>query len=463
MFHKDFYPTPAHVVRKMIAPLELRAAYVLEPSAGKGDILDVVAQKYSDAHLYAIEPIGDLRAILRDKGYSLLADDFLTYTPRLHFTHILMNPPFSQAEDHLLHAWNILYEGQIVCILPNTILEGKTEKERTICQLIADHGHGHEPERLGPAFAHAENPTNVNVVIVRLCKQADGEKLDWEVHNDRDLPDFDVAENRELAPGGFVTSLLASYNASLAHYEAYNRARQDVLRYAGPFLSSYGLDPMQEADKETEPQKRYNTFLSLMTEEAWSKILDHPKFQAVLTERARNMMREFRSRQRRVDFNEHNLRAMFDELVSKQDELLMGAVLDAFDTMTKFHEANRIYYEGWKSNKAWKVNRRVVLPYYVEFSYGSLRLQYQNTESLNDIDRALSVVAGVPYTSTQTVKAALELAFHNREVGGVTDSTFFEIKFYKKGTIHLYFLDEALWKKFNLMAARGRNWLPPGQ
>jgi hypothetical protein len=56
---------------------------------------------------------------------------------------------------------------------------------------------------------------------------------------------------------------------------------------------------------------------------------------------------------------------------------------------------------------------------------------------------------------------ALEISFRNHP--GWSESTFFEMKYYKKGTLHLKFKDEALWNDFNLAAARGRNWLPPGK
>ena len=31
---------------------------------------------------------------------------------------------------------------------------------------------------------------------------------------------------------------------------------------------------------------------------------------------------------------------------------------------------------------------------------------------------------------------------------------------FKKGTLHMYFTDKGLWERFNLTAARGKNWLP---
>ena len=44
----------------------------------------------------------------------------------------------------------------------------------------------------------------------------------------------------------------------------------------------------------------------------------------------------------------------------------------------------------------------------------------------------------------------------------VCESEFFKIRFFKKGTLHLTFLDEWLWKEFNYQAAKGKNWLPDG-
>ncbi len=34
---------------------------------------------------------------------------------------------------------------------------------------------------------------------------------------------------------------------------------------------------------------------------------------------------------------------MFGEIVVKKDDLLMAAILNAFDNMTEYHEENRIY------------------------------------------------------------------------------------------------------------------------
>ena len=47
LFDKEFYPTPDHVIRKMVQPYieskdGLRKMQILEPSAGSGAILDYI-------------------------------------------------------------------------------------------------------------------------------------------------------------------------------------------------------------------------------------------------------------------------------------------------------------------------------------------------------------------------------------------------------------------------------------
>jgi phospholipid N-methyltransferase len=81
MFTKDFYPTPHSVIRKMVSPYydKLSDLTILEPSAGKGDILDALVgmRQVKKRNLYAIELNPDLKLVLQGKEYKVIADDFL--------------------------------------------------------------------------------------------------------------------------------------------------------------------------------------------------------------------------------------------------------------------------------------------------------------------------------------------------------------------------------------------------
>ena len=58
IFNQDFYPTPENVIHSMTWDLDLKNKNVLEPSAGKGDIVDFCAdrgaKKYSLAKIVRI-------------------------------------------------------------------------------------------------------------------------------------------------------------------------------------------------------------------------------------------------------------------------------------------------------------------------------------------------------------------------------------------------------------------------
>ena len=81
MFDKSFYPTPKPLIKRMIGKIQLKEpwrAKVLEPSAGKGDIVEVLSDqydydmrhaKYHKENISVIEINEDLQATLRGKNW----------------------------------------------------------------------------------------------------------------------------------------------------------------------------------------------------------------------------------------------------------------------------------------------------------------------------------------------------------------------------------------------------------
>ena len=86
---KEFYPTPAHLINKMLSGLEFdMVKTILEPSAGKGDIVEALKQKEGSSTRYytklsfdidCIEADQNLRHILKGKKFRVVHNDFLTY------------------------------------------------------------------------------------------------------------------------------------------------------------------------------------------------------------------------------------------------------------------------------------------------------------------------------------------------------------------------------------------------
>ena len=125
MFHKEFYPTPDAVIDIMLDKIKDSARYYLDPSAGKGDVVDKIHQRnrWVKVSVDCIEINHDLASILSNKNCRVVGDDFLNYVGVCYYDAIVMNPPFSNGVDHLLKAWEFIYEGEIVCLLnANTCL-----------------------------------------------------------------------------------------------------------------------------------------------------------------------------------------------------------------------------------------------------------------------------------------------------------------------------------------------------
>jgi len=124
-----FFPTPAAVIAEIldaagIQEADTRALRILEPSAGLGAIADAARRRAPNATIECVEVLDLSAAALRKHGHSVTQCDFLTYSAE-PFDVVLMNPPFSLADDkqayatHILHAWALLKPyGQLVAIAP---------------------------------------------------------------------------------------------------------------------------------------------------------------------------------------------------------------------------------------------------------------------------------------------------------------------------------------------------------
>lgn len=158
MYNSSFYPTPPEVAEKMLAKVsKLYERSILEPSAGKGDLADAAVGRLDRYYnrfrerVHCIESEPELRAAIRGKGYPLVGTDFLTFWPDEKYDLIIMNPPFSNGDVQLLHAWEILDHGDIVCLLnEQTFLNLCTENRKLLAMIIEQYG---EVEHLGSCFA----------------------------------------------------------------------------------------------------------------------------------------------------------------------------------------------------------------------------------------------------------------------------------------------------------------------
>jgi Methyltransferase small domain len=117
-----FFPTPRPVIEQMLDLAGIEQTHrILEPSCGKGDIIDAIRRLQPDVDLTAVEQNLTLQGVLTAKGYSDIVSygDFLEH--RGEYDRVLMNPPFEHGQDidHVRHAYELLAAGgrlvSVVC------------------------------------------------------------------------------------------------------------------------------------------------------------------------------------------------------------------------------------------------------------------------------------------------------------------------------------------------------------
>jgi len=126
----DFFPTPAAEAHRMARLARItKGMRVLEPSAGNGNLADAAAAAGGEVDV--IEISSQLRDILTAKGYTVVAQDFNSFTPDEPYQAILMNPPFSKRQDaeHIMRAFGMLANGgTLVAIAGEGVFFGQDQK-----------------------------------------------------------------------------------------------------------------------------------------------------------------------------------------------------------------------------------------------------------------------------------------------------------------------------------------------
>ncbi|MEG1353658.1 MAG: hypothetical protein RR255_00030 [Bacilli bacterium] len=103
----DINFTPSEVVAELIEIANIkRNDIVLEPSAGIGNIADEI--KKITNNIDVIEHLFDFQELLKLKGHTVVGDDFLEYSTDKMYDAIVMNPPFSDEQNHIKHAYSLL-------------------------------------------------------------------------------------------------------------------------------------------------------------------------------------------------------------------------------------------------------------------------------------------------------------------------------------------------------------------
>lgn len=482
----DFYPTPQALISRMLDDIPYRSMqYFLEPSAGKGNILDylriMTKSNHPDAEFDCIEIDEELQHILRGKEYRVIADDFLQFHTHKRYDLIIANFPFSSGSKHLDQALNLLASngGWLVCLVnAETIRNPRTMLEMSLVRSLE--AFNASIEYIENAFADSERKTGVEVALIKVEHKIDlQESLILNTLKRGEAQAIpDISATALVGTADFKSTLLTRFKLecsagkrliteyfSLRPYLSENIARPNETASSGKLID-ISIRDVKRSDNLNE---NINGYIKNVRKKFWALLIRDPRFRNHYTTNILNELETKLIELRDYDFDEFNIEALEKELRAKISSSVESAILAMFDEFSKkyawnedIHNGNVHYYNGWASNKAWKVNQKIVLPINgIRASYNNKwNFEYYIQDKLHDIVKVFNYLAAdrisdIPLLVTQQRDAAeAAQAFK-------LDLRYFDITFYKKGTAHVKFKDRALLDKFNIFGSQRRGWLPP--
>lgn len=477
--NQDFYPTPKKLIRKMLEGVDAdKLSTVLEPSAGRGNICDYISElAYGSrrAKIDVIEIDGELQYALKGKEYNLIYDDFLTFDTSKIYDLIIANFPFSEGDRHLQRALFLLEKngGNLVCLVnAETLKNPFTNLRETVLATLTKHDA--HIEYLQGEFVDAERRTNVEVALVRVSiEKVQTLSLILDSLTKANKVDLKGNIENKLIEKDFLKALISCFNVecdigirlieeyfSLKPYMT-ERLKRSTDDFAGDLIElkidgAYG-------DKTSF----VNSYLSGVRHKFWELLLNDPRFNSDYTSNILKELNQKLEKLREYDFNLFNVRQLEKELGLKIVAGIETSILQLFDELSRkyaygddFSEGNIHYYNGWKTNKAHKINAKVIVPMNGFSAWAKDRLDYYVRERLSDMVKVFNYLSGGLEDVDRLVGHTIKEADSAHDFSSM-DLRYFETTFYKKGTCHIRFKDDKLLEKFNIYGSQRKGWLPP--
>ena len=436
--------------------LDLNGKTVLEPSAGMGDIVDFCAG--SGATVLACEIVPELRDILKQKPCTIIADDFIEVRREdiSHVNYIIMNPPFSEDDKHILHAFETAPEGCTIVSLCNwETLDNKwTYSRRKLAQIISNYG---TQSNLGQVFASAERSTNVTVGMVRLHKPIVSEDADFSEYFSMEADDVELQENG-IIRHSYVREIVQRYVASIHQYDKMlNECIQ--LNKMISAVAPYGFREITIDVSQDKRASTKETFIKNLQKSSWKAVFKKLELEKYVTVKVQEDINKMIETQTKIPFTMRNISLAVNAIIQNVGHYMDRSLLEIFDNLTMHHHDNRWNVEGWKTNSHYLVNEKFIKNSVMSTSsWDGFSLNRYTEDLLEDFCKGLCYITGQNYSNVPDLRKTVHA---HGQYGTWFDWHFFEVKVYKKGTGHFKFKDRDVWATFNQNIARIKGYPLP--
>src|SRR5690625_4348282 len=487
--NKDFYPTPKALFERLLNGKRFLDGRILEPSAGKGDMIRYIKERMGRRERYPIDAIeNDPRLVnaLMGEGLNVVWDDFLTYETYKEYDFIVMNPPFSNGVDHVLKALelaeNQLSRCEIYAILnKETINNAYSDKRQALLRKLDEHGA--EIRYVSGGFSEAERRTDVEVALIHAKVKKEGagrsiyDSIPFDAMQDSTEEALETALSTYVKHSE-VAGRLNDIERLVLEYETACELARDTFAAVSAKQSFFAY--ISEVNKRegdttgpfyhvTPHGKEYraedlNEELDRLRRGYWALILDTDDFRELLTNEAIQKLNQQMSVANEMEINLTNIRTLLMALGANQRDILVESVVSIFEKITRYHmneySSNIHYYDGWKTNDAYRINKKIIIPIkhaFDSFDFGrrsgagEIGFEYVDYDVKNwigDIVKALQLID--PDVSGEFA-AISDKEFENDTL---------RFRMFLNGNIHVWFKDERLLAKLNYLCGSHFGWIP---
>lgn len=477
--NKDFYPTPKDLFYKLLNGKRYLSGRVLEPSAGKGDIINYIKEvgRRGGVRVDAIENDPRLSGILINEGISVVWDDFLTYQTFKEYDYIIMNPPFSNGVDHALKALemaeNQLSRCELYIILNKETLNNAYSSKRQDLLRKLDENNA-DIRYVADGFVQAERKTSVEVALIHVKVEKSGagksiyDKIPFKNINSAKQDQLTTALSTVVKQSEIqnkindIERLILEYETACdISKKTYKSIREKESFFN--YLNSINKGSDVYSDKlyniSTKPftDDDLNDELDKLRRGYWRMILDTDEFKNMLTNDAIQELNKRLSMADAMEINISNIKMLITALSFNKKGILIESVVSMFKKVTRYHQnkysTNIHYYNGWKTNNAYRINKKIVIPIKYEFDDFDFttdfnRLNYDTKSFVSDLVKAFQLID--PNINSNFT------AISNQEF----ENNLLRFKMFKNGNIHVWFKDLSLLNKLNYICGSHFNWIP---
>lgn len=409
----------------------------------------------------------------------IIYNDFLNFHTYKQYDLIIMNPPFDKGDLHLLHALDLQKDGgKVICLLNAETIKNPFSKSRQLLKRKLDE-YNADIEFLTGEFAteETERKTDVEVALVKV-NIPEAKKTSFIIEGlkkaKEEQEEQEAEEATEIMRGDWVKQMVDQFNFELSAIKRLIDEYKAVAPYIlNSFSSQYSSPVVRLVIGDRDLDYGKNEYVKIIRRKYWNEFFNKPEFTKLLTSDLKKTYEKTVDSMVDYDFTEYNAYTILQDLAKRLSGSLDDTILDLFETLTakysyfKDGDKNIHYYNGWKSNKAWIINKKVIIPLNGAFSYDWWNKRYENKfdfsrvySVLSDIEKSLDYLDGGHNESEINLKYMLETAC-DAGISRKIKCKYFYITVYKKGTCHIEFTDLDLLKKLNLYGSQKKGWLPP--